>query len=228
MIFSVTDLVDSSELVARAAVFESVRATEDLALGTDPGAGFWRAARAVFAERGVHGELLERYRTEVRSRWTEANLYLLFVCPFERLHLKPDPDVRVETNRLWEWDVAEVFLGADFENIRRYREFEVSPQGEWVDVDVDLDSANHEDGWVWRSGFEVSARIDAAAKVWYGAMRIPFAALGDRRPVAGLEFRVNFLRSEGCGDGQVLLAWQPPMRSTFHVPERFGVLRLVE
>jgi hypothetical protein len=209
------------------AVFESVRAEKDVALGTDPEAGFWRAARAVFAERGAHGELLERYRTEVRSRWTEGSLYLLFVCPYEALHLKPDPDTRVETNRLWEWDVAEVFLGSDFENIRRYKEFEVSPQGEWVDVDVDLDSPNHEDGWVWRSGVEVSARVDAAAKVWCGAMRIPFAALGERRPLAGLEFRVNFLRSEGCGDRQVLIAWQPPMRSTFHVPERFGVLRLV-
>lgn len=234
MISSVTDLAESSTnswgessgLDAQSMIFESVRAMEDVALNTEPELAFWQAAWAVYAERGLHGELLERYRTEVRSRWTEAHLYLLFVCPYETLHLKPDPETRAETNRLWEWDVAEVFLGADFENIRRYKEFEVSPQGEWVDVDVDLDSANHEDGWVWRSGFEVAARIDAAAKVWYGAMKIPFAAFAGQRPVEGMEFRANLLRSQGSGDGQVLIAWQPPMRSTFHVPERFGVLRL--
>jgi len=74
---------------------------------------------------------------------------------------KPDPTMSAETNELWKWDVAEVFIGSDFENIRRYREFEISPQGEWVDLDIDLDAPRHEDGWVWNSGFKVSARIDS-------------------------------------------------------------------
>jgi hypothetical protein len=36
------------------------------------------------------------------------------------------------------------FIGDDFKNIRRYKEFEVSPQGEWVDLDVNLDNPPHE------------------------------------------------------------------------------------
>jgi hypothetical protein len=75
----------------------------------------------------------------VRSRWTFYNLYLLFTCAYdanEPLNLKPDPDLEKETNELWNWDVVEVFLGADANNIRRYKEFEISPQGEWVDLDV--------------------------------------------------------------------------------------------
>ena len=44
----------------------------------------------------------------------------------------------IETNELWNWDVAEVFIGSDFKNIRRYKEFEVSPQAEWVDLDINL------------------------------------------------------------------------------------------
>lgn len=74
------------------------------------------------------------------------------------------------TNELWNWNVAEVFIGSDFKNIRRYKEFEISPQGEWVDLEINLDTPHHEDGWVWNSGFTVSARIDPAAKVRYGFM----------------------------------------------------------
>ena len=34
-----------------------------------------------------------RYRTEILSRWTERNLYFLFVCiSYEVLNLKPLPD----------------------------------------------------------------------------------------------------------------------------------------
>jgi hypothetical protein len=45
------------------------------------------------------------------------------------LYLKPNPVVARETNELWKWDVAEVFVGSDFQNIRRYKEFEVSAAG---------------------------------------------------------------------------------------------------
>ena len=85
--------------------------------------------------------------------------------------------------------MAEVFIGADFKNIRRYKEFEVSPQGEWIDLDINLDSPRHEDGWVWNSGFQSSARIDRAAKVWYGFMRIPYAAIDARPASAGNTLR---------------------------------------
>ena len=80
------------------------------------------------------------HRTEIRSRWADKNLYLLFVCPYEELYAKPDPSYTAETNKLWEWDVAEVFIGSDFQNIKRYTEFQVSPRGEWVDLDIDRGS----------------------------------------------------------------------------------------
>lgn len=38
-------------------------------------------------------------------------------------------DTKQETNRLWKWDVAEAFVGSQANDSRRYREFEVSPQG---------------------------------------------------------------------------------------------------
>ena len=74
------------------------------------------------------------FRATVRTRWTEKNIYFLFVSPYDELHLKPNPTTQKETNELWNWDVAEVFIGSDFNDIQRYKEFEVSPQGEWVDL----------------------------------------------------------------------------------------------
>src|SRR5690348_18091136 len=99
------------------------------------------------------GHSLPEYRTEIRSRWTNDNIYFLFVCPYKQLYLKPKPDTAGETYELWNWNVAEVFIGSDFHDIKRYKEFELSPRNEWIDVDVDLHDAHHEEGWVWNSWF---------------------------------------------------------------------------
>jgi hypothetical protein len=206
------------------AVIESVHASQDVALDLDSTSAFWRASHLVYVEKDSFGEIVPRYRTEVRTRWTKNNLYFLFTCPYEELHLKPSPNTQTETNELWNWDVAEVFVGSDFANIRRYKEFEISPQGEWVDLDINLNKPNHEDGWTWNSGFEVKARIDEATHTWYGAMRIPFAAIDPRSPVGGYTMRINLFRSQG--PHQQAVTWQAPMKDSFHVPERFGLIRL--
>jgi hypothetical protein len=160
--------------------------------------------------------------------WTRDNLYFLFVCPYCELHLKPDPETTAETNELWRWDVAEVFIGADFEIIRRYKEFEVSPQGEWIDIDIDLDKPHPEDGWLWNSGCQVAARIDPSQKTWYGFMRIPYSSVDSRPAAAGNLLRVNFFRSQGPEPYREEIAWQPTHSATFHIPESFGTLELVE
>jgi hypothetical protein len=207
-------------------VMESTKAQEDMAPSTDPTIAFWRGVQAVYTDKAPYGQSQPRYRTAILSRWTDKNLYFLFVCPYEVLHLKPSPDSANETYELWDWDVAEVFIGSDFENIRRYKEFEISPQGEWVDLDIDLSQPHHEEGWKWNSGFTVAARIDPAAKIWYGAMRIPFSALQGHAPSVGDRFRINLFRSQGPPPNRTEVVWQPTMSHTFHVPERFGLLRL--
>jgi hypothetical protein len=209
-------------------VIESTQAQEDVAPTTDPAVAFWRAARPIYAEKGPYGQSVGRHRTEIRSRWTKKNLYFLFICPYDELNLKPSPSTSTETFRLWDWDVAEVFIGSDFRNIQKYKEFEISPQGEWIDLDIDLAKPHHEDGWVWNSGFSVAARIDPAAKIWYGAMRVPFSALGSHVPSVGAEFRINLFRSQGPPPNRTQVLWEPTMSNTFHVPEKFGLLRLTK
>lgn len=216
----------ASSLLASDGAMLSIRAPEDVALDTNPDSAFWRGAQLVVVDLDNSGKRVPAYAMEVRSRWTTGNLYFLFRCPYERLYLKPQPATATETNELWNWDVAEVFIGSDFKNIRRYKEFEVSPQGEWVDLDIDLSKPHHEDGWLWNSGFKAAARIDGDAKIWYAAMRIPFSAIDSRPPSERNEFRVNLYLSEGAAPNHKSMAWRPTMKKNFHVPERFGVLRL--
>src|SRR5215472_1174645 len=207
---------------------QSIEADADVPLDTQPSSTFWRGAVPVYMDADAHGHAQPRYRTEVRTRWTKQNLYFLFVCPYQQLNLKPNPKTNTETYELWKWDVAEVFIGADFTNIKRYKEFEISPQGEWVDLDIDLSKPHHEDGWVWNSDFEVMARIDESQRTWYGAMRIPWAAIDARPPTAGNTLRINLFRSQGPPPHPQAITWQPPMKESFHVPECFGLIRLVE
>jgi hypothetical protein len=191
-------LVVISSMVLAAAqeqsLLESVKADHDAVLDTNPGSAFWSGTRPTYAEVDANGRRMPEYLTEIRSRWTKDNLYFLFICPYKNLSLKPAPDTARETYELWKWNVAEVFIGSDFHDIKRHKEFEVSPQNEWVDLDINLSAPRHEDGWLWNS-FEHSARIDRSAHIWCAAMRIPLAALGTPAPAQGTAFRVNLFRN---------------------------------
>ena len=135
------------------AVFESIYSEKDIDLGPDPTVPAWADAPRVLIDRNTVGQPIGAPSMEVRSRWTHQNLYLLFICRYDELNLKPDPDTSTETPRLWNWDVAEAFIGSDFDRIGRYKEFQVSPQGEWVDLDIDRDNTQAQLGMRWNSGY---------------------------------------------------------------------------
>lgn len=220
-------------LIAAAAAFAdgpgkivSKRAAEDFALSADPNAKQWKGVGGVFAENDSMGKPLPGYRTEIRSRWTDKYLYLLFIQPYQTLYLIEHPSTTTETNKLWEHDVAEVFIGTDFDHIRQYKELQVSPQGEWVDLEIDRDHPKPEGGWRWNSGYTVKARVDENAKVWFGEMKIPLAGLDVNAPKAGREMRVNFYRMQGPPPDPIGVAWQPTNNRSYHVPEAFGRLIL--
>lgn len=209
-------------------VIQSAYSKNDFALTADPAAKQWKGAPAIIAEVDHFGKTVAGHRTEIRSRWTKDNLYFLFVCPFEEMNLKENPSTEIETNRLWNWDVAEVFVGADFKNIRRYREYQLSPQGEWVDLDIDRDQPKPEGGWVWNSGFKVKARLDREKKIWYGEMQIPIRSIEERPAAAGNQMRINFYRIQGPPATKKYICWQPTGKLNNHVPEAFGRLELVK
>ena len=207
-------------------VIQSMRSNQDFALTADPDSAAWKGIRGTFAGNDPMGVEVEGHRTEIRSRRSDESLYLLFICPSQDLFLKPDPVTSTETNKLWNWDVAEAFIGWDSGHIERYKEFEISPQGEWVDLDIDRLHPLPGGGVSWDSGFTSKARIDRERKIWYGEMRIPLKSIAPEPPKAGQLFRVNFYRMQG--KGRKMVAWQPTHARSFHVPESFGFMTLSE
>lgn len=203
-------------------------AAHDSGIDTNPNSPFWHRAASISFNGDTYGKPTSERESTVLSRWTHNNLYFLFICPYQQLHLKPDPNTQVKTNGLWNWDVAEVFIGSDFQDINQYREFEISPQGEWLDLAINLNHPTHMGDFSWNSGLIASARIDPAHKVWYGFLRIPYSAVDARPAAAGNTLRINYFRCWGEEPQRTLLAWRPTMKSTFHVPAAFGLLQLAQ
>lgn len=204
------------------------RAAADFPLTANPEAAEWKNVRGVLAATDRYGKPLPEARTEIRSRWTDQYLYFLFVSRFETLYPRPNPNPAKEAWGLWEYDVAEVFIGDDLQNIKVYKEFEISPDGEFIDLDVDRDRKGKEVDWLWNSGVEYKTRIDRDRKVWVCEMRIPWKSIDRRKPAAGNQMRLNLYRIEGAPPNRKYIVWQPIGNPSFHTPEKFGRLRLVD
>jgi len=209
-------------------VFVSVYANKDEKVSAKPDTSFWKGVKGISIVNDYFGQPIPGYHSEVRSRWTKDNLYLLYVSSYQQLTLKPDPETEKETNQLWNFDVAEAFIGWDPEQIGRYREFEVSPHAEWVDLNIDRTAprGTGQAGWMWNSGWKVAAQIDEKKHLWYAEMVIPWSAFSSNPPTAGTEMRANFFLSAGPSTDKKNLAWRKTDKKSFHVPEVFGKLRL--
>ena len=86
----------------RESVFLSLYAAEDVALNCDLHSIFWKEANCVEVRFDAHGRPNDQHFTQVRSRWTRTSLYVLFICRYEELHLKPQPVTDRETFGLWD------------------------------------------------------------------------------------------------------------------------------
>ena len=167
--------------------------------------------------------------TRVASLWTETHIYLAFSARYDSLNVYEGEDPETERWQLWDRDVVEVFLNPQPERVNHYFEFEVAPNNQWIDLEIDKTKDPFNDA-SWNSGFEHAARIVAEHHVWTTEMRIPLAAMNVKDPRPGMQWRVNFFRAAGKGgdDHRKFLAWSIiPEGKTFHVPTRFGILKLV-
>jgi hypothetical protein len=197
-------------------------------LNTDPNSSTWAKSVTVWMYQDCSKTLdYPNLRTQIRGFWSDTDLYLLFVCPYETLNVFLPPEFAKPRRGLWDRDVVEMFLGDDWENIRHYREFEIAPTADWIDLAIDLDHRGVNRGW--RSGWHVTARIDEGARVWYAAARIPLNSVSARAVKPGTRWRMNLYRIDGQGaDPQRhFLCWQPTCvmnRDPNHVPENFGTL----
>ena len=178
----------------------------------------WTAAPATTLDQeSESGRVRPEAATVVRALWDDQNLVLGFQCPFRRLTTLPGPDPTKERMGLWEGDVVELFVGRDAARPGRYFEFELAPDGQRLDVAVDLPRKD----FGWDSGFRGFVFVDLERRVWSAELAIPFAAIGGA-PARGEVWRANLFRCDR--DLGASLALRPTLAATFHRPERFAEL----
>ena len=133
----------------------------------------------------------------------------------------PDSDPNGRRDKLWDRDVAEAFLQPDPSAGHYYKEFEVSPNGMWIDLDIfpsglaDL-----------KSGMQRSVWLDEASHTWSAELAIPIKSITSHFDPS-TEWRVNFFRIEGNTEPRFYSAWRPTNtpEPNFHVPSAFGHLK---
>ncbi len=162
--------------------------------------------------------------TEVQLLWTPEILFLRFRAKYRAITVFPDSEPNGRRDQLWDRDVAEAFLQPDRSNLRRYKEFEVSPNGLWIDLDI-APGEKHD----LKSGLKRRVILDKARKSWTAELAIPMKCLISRFDPA-VVWRLNFYRVEGAKEPRFYSAWQPTGTAVpnFHVPEAFGELVFVK
>jgi len=124
----------------------------------------------------------------------------------------PDPARQTQVRVLWSPHTL------DPTRTRYYKEFEVSPNGLWIDLDISPGGLKD-----LRSGLQRSVWLDESAHTWTAELAIPMKSLTAHFDPAAV-WRVNFYRVEGIKEPRSYFAWQPTNtpQPNFHVPSAFG------
>jgi alpha-galactosidase len=185
----------------------------------------WEQAAPISFCADWQGQRRETAReTEVRILWTPKSLYLRFVCRYKTLFVFDNADPSGRRDHLWDRDVAEAFFQSNPSRSRHYREFEVSPNGMWIDLDIFPGGMRH-----LKSGLHRSVWLDEARQRWVAELAIPMRAITSNFNPS-VPWRANFYRVEGNREPRFYSAWQPTRTAepNFHVPESFGKLLFLE
>jgi hypothetical protein len=193
----------------------------------------WQKAEYVrFDQEALSRKIHPEVETRVASLWTARYLYFAFSSKYSVLNVFEGEQSAKEKWGLWDRDVVEVFINPNPERFNHYYEFEVSPNNQWIDLEIDLGKRPFNDA-AWDSHFEHATRLDEGGHVWTCEMRIPTSALLVQLMSPGMEWRINLYRAEGRGgDSQRrFLSWSPLPPGTklsFHQPASFGIIRFLK
>jgi alpha-galactosidase len=182
----------------------------------------WQTAAPVIFHTDWQGQNPDpALETQVRVLWSPDILYLRFECRYQQLFLFPDSDPNGRRDQLWDRDVAEVFLQPDPSRECYYKEFEASPNGMWVDLDIFPGGRAN-----LKSNMNRSVVLDEASKTWTAEITIPIRSLTANFDPDAV-WRVNFFRVEGAKEPRRYMAWRPTHspQPNFHVPAAFGRMK---
>ena len=211
---SVNELLKQGKAVA-------IRLTEPCDAEGFPTPASWERAVPLRFNADWQGKNADPAReTEVRLLWTREILFLRFHARYRTITVFADAEASGRRDQLWDRDVAEAFLQPDGSTLRRYTEFEVSPNGFWIDLDI-APGEKHD----LRSGLRRRVVLKEAQKTWTAELAIPMKCLVAKVDPT-LAWRANFYRVEGAEEPRFYSAWRPTRTPVpnFHVPEAFGEL----
>jgi len=181
----------------------------------------WELARPLRFDGDWQGKNADPAReTEVGLLWTPETLFLRFRAKYRVLTVFPDAEPNGRRDQLWERDVAEAFLQPDSSHLRCYKEFEISPNGYWIDLEI-APGEKHD----LKSGLRRRVTLDQTMKTWVAELALPMKCLAHPFDPAAT-WRANFYRVEGAAEPRFYSAWRPTRTPApnFHVPEAFGHL----
>jgi alpha-galactosidase len=186
-----------------------------------PSAPQWDAARPLRFHSDWQGQNPDPQReTEVHLLWTPETLFIKFRARYRTISVFPDAGPNGRRDLLWDRDVAEVFLQPDPSDPCRYKEFEVSPNGMWIDLDIAPGQKIH-----LQSGLRRRVVLHQHKHEWLAELALPMKSLVTPFDPTSL-WRVNFFRVEGLAEPRFYSAWRPTNTPApnFHVPAAFGAL----
>ncbi len=183
----------------------------------------WESADEIRIENYWSGERAEAGRqARAKLLWSDSALYVRFDAnQKEPLIIIEKPVLKTKTRGLWDRDVCEIFLAPNKTNARKYFEFEIAPNGEWIDLGIYQKPDERITDWNYNSEMQTAALIEKHRVTM--ALKVEWKAFGVI-PKAGDVWLGNILRCVGSEPARGYLAWQPTLTKepSFHVPEAFG------
>jgi alpha-galactosidase len=202
----------------------AARMLQPLAADGFPHPAAWDSAEPIVFSSDWQGKNSDPGReTRVRLLWSSEILFLQFRSRFRFITVFSEAEPSGRRDQLWDRDVVEVFLQPDPSYPGHYLEFEVSPNGYWIDLDI-----QHGERSDPKTGMKCRTQLDEKEKVWTAELAIPFRGLTPQFDPAAI-WRVNFFRVEGPAEPRFYSAWRPTNtpQPNFHVPTAFGKLRFL-
>lgn len=189
----------------------------------------WEKAETVTVDKYWSGEKAPKSRQfKANLLWSDTAVYVRFEAnQKEPLIVSEKPNLMTKTRGLWDRDVCEIFLAPNKEEPRKYFEFEIAPNGEWIDLGIHQLPGRRETDWDYASGMQ-SGSVIGKDKIWM-TIRIEWKAFG-KTPAAGDIWPGNIFRCVGKDPTRGYLAWSPTFTKepSFHVPDKFGAFEFVK
>ncbi|MGI8493830.1 MAG: carbohydrate-binding family 9-like protein [Pyrinomonadaceae bacterium] len=189
----------------------------------------WKSASETLIDKYWSGENAPNGRQfKTKILWSDSAIYVRFEAnQTEPRIVSEKANLTGKTRGLWDRDVCEIFLAPNRAGFRKYFEFEIAPNGEWIDLGIYQKPDERITDWDYSSGMKSAAKIGKDKVVT--AIKVDWKAFG-KVPKAGDVWLGNIFRAVGKDPTRGYLAWQPTLtkEASFHVPERFGEFEFVK